>query len=93
MKDYYKSLIDGFSQDSTYAAAKVNPGEVGSFDQTTNFETAYLSYKIVDSKLYITEACLPSEIVAASEKNCKIVGESADNRSTEFVGIVPFDRI
>lgn len=93
VKDYYKSLIAGFSQNATYKASQANPGEVGSFDQTTNFETAYLSYKIVEGKLFLSAACLPSEIVAASETNCKIIGESPANRSTDFTQVVPFERV
>jgi len=90
VKDYYRSLMEGFRQESTFEAQTVAAGQVGTFDQTANFETAFLSYKIVDGKLFLTEACLPSEIVSASETNCKIVGESASNRSTDFSAVVPF---
>lgn len=92
VKDYYASLALGFTQETTYKASEAKSGEVGTFDQTTNFETAFLSYKISEGKLYLTDACLPSEIVAASETNCTIKGETAENRSTDFAGVVPFKR-
>jgi hypothetical protein len=92
VKDYYASLVEGFTQETTFKASPAKAGEVGTFDQTTNFETAFLSYKLDAGKLYLTDACLPSEIVAASETNCIVKGESAENRSTDFSQVVPFSR-
>lgn len=92
VKDYYASLVEGFTQETTFKASPAKAGEVGTFDQTSNFETAFLSYRIEGAKLYLTDACLPSEIVAASETNCTIKGETAENRSTDFSTVVPFKR-